>query len=90
VDYETDTIIQKCMREEFKEATILTIAHRLNTIADYDRVLVLKEGEIAELDSPAALLKQPQGIFRSMVLETGPSNAEWIEEVAQKRQQPTA
>lgn len=47
VDLETDDLIQATIRKEFKECTVLTIAHRLNTILDYDRIMVLDKGEIA-------------------------------------------
>lgn len=67
VDFETDSLIQKTIREEFGNVTVLTIAHRINTIMDYNRVLVLDQGLIAEYDSPANLLKNPQGIFYSLV-----------------------
>ncbi|KAI8918715.1 P-loop containing nucleoside triphosphate hydrolase protein [Entophlyctis helioformis] len=67
VDYETDAIIQKCLREEFADSTVLTIAHRLNTIMDYDRVMVLSAGEIVEFDSPQQLMANEAGVFRSMV-----------------------
>nr|KAJ3412102.1 hypothetical protein HK105_002440 [Polyrhizophydium stewartii] len=70
VDFETDAIIQKCLREDFGDSTILTIAHRLNTIADYDRVMVLSAGEIVEFDTPQALVAKEGGVFRSMVDET--------------------
>jgi ABC-type multidrug transport system fused ATPase/permease subunit len=82
VDYETDTIIQKCLREDFVDATILTIAHRLNTIIDYDRVLVLDKGAIVEFDSPHALLQREGGVFRGMVEETGSNNADLLRETA--------
>lgn len=55
------------IRENFANATILTIAHRLNTIMDSDRVLVLDDGRVAEFDSPSALLAKSEGIFKSMV-----------------------
>ncbi|KAJ3271229.1 hypothetical protein HDV01_006962 [Terramyces sp. JEL0728] len=71
VDYETDAIIQKCIRENLSNCTILTIAHRLNTIMDYDRVLVLDAGEICEYDTPYNLLTKTNGMFRSMAEETG-------------------
>jgi ABC-type multidrug transport system fused ATPase/permease subunit len=45
---------------------VLTIAHRLNTVLDYDRVLVLGEGKVLEFDTPAALLKEQGGVFRAM------------------------
>merc|ERR1711972_104713 len=51
VDLETDDLIQATIREEFKNSTVLTIAHRLNTIMDYDRIMVLDAGEIAEFDT---------------------------------------
>lgn len=70
VDLTTDDQIQEVVRKEFK-GTTLTIAHRLNTILDSDRVLVLKDGEIAELDSPEILLKNKQSIFFSMAVEAG-------------------
>ena len=47
IDLETDDLIQATIRKEFKECTVLTIAHRLNTILDYDRIMVLDKGEIA-------------------------------------------
>ena len=47
-------------------STIITIAHRLNTVVDYDRVLVLKDGVIAELDSPRTLMMTEGSIFRGM------------------------
>jgi len=55
------------IRENFASATILTIAHRLNTIMDSDRVLVLDDGRVVEFDSPSALLAKQDGVFKSMV-----------------------
>jgi len=66
IDNTTDAAIQQMIRENFASATVMTIAHRLNTIMDSDRVLVLDDGHVAEFDSPSALLKQG-GIFASMV-----------------------
>jgi len=74
VDIETDEIIQTAIREAFKGRTILTIAHRLNTILDYDRILVLDQGRIAEFDS-ASVLKQKKGQFHSMLADAGLLNA---------------
>ncbi|KAL7540817.1 hypothetical protein ACHAXR_012685 [Thalassiosira sp. AJA248-18] len=66
IDNTTDAAIQQMIRENFSSATVLTIAHRLGTIMDSDRVLVLDDGNVAEFDSPAALISQG-GIFASMV-----------------------
>jgi len=67
IDNQTDAAIQEMIRENFADATVLTIAHRLNTIMDSDRVLVLDEGRIAELDTPENLLAKKDGHFRAMV-----------------------
>lgn len=56
MDIETDAAIQKSIREEFRDATCLTVAHRLNTIMGSDRVLVMADGQVAEFDTPANLL----------------------------------
>lgn len=65
VDLATDTKLQEAISREFKECTILCIAHRLNTILNYDRVMVMESGEIAEFDTPKALYKKG-GIFTQM------------------------
>ncbi|XP_017473671.1 PREDICTED: multidrug resistance-associated protein 1 isoform X4 [Rhagoletis zephyria] len=66
VDLETDDLIQKTIRSEFKDCTVLTIAHRLNTILDSDKVIVLNKGEITEFASPTELLDNPHSAFYSM------------------------
>lgn len=66
VDFETDKLIQRTIRQQFNQVTVLTIAHRINTVLDYDRILVLDQGLVAEYDSPAVLLKIPNGIFASL------------------------
>ncbi|KAJ8311732.1 hypothetical protein KUTeg_011087 [Tegillarca granosa] len=66
VDMETDELIQHTIRTEFKDCTVLSIAHRLNTIMDYDRIMVLDKGKIVELDSPDTLLQNEDGVFYSM------------------------
>lgn len=70
VDHVTDGLIQRTIRSEFSSCTVLTIAHRLNTIIDCDRVLVLDAGEILEFDSPYNLLKT-RGHFYKMCTKTG-------------------
>merc|ERR1712238_578341 len=67
IDNATDAAIQRMIRDNFRNATVLTIAHRLNTILDSDRVLVLDDGMVAEFDTPSNLLAKKDGIFRSMV-----------------------
>lgn len=52
MDVETDKLLQQTIRTEFGDRTILTIAHRINTIMDSDRILVLSAGKIVEFDSP--------------------------------------
>ena len=71
VDLETDDLIQGTIRKEFRESTVLTIAHRLNTIMDYDRIMVLDKGLIAEFDTVKCLVKKKDGIFHSMVKDAG-------------------
>mmetsp|Transcript_15499 Transcript_15499/g.34859 ORF Transcript_15499/g.34859 Transcript_15499/m.34859 type:complete len:1179 (+) Transcript_15499:976-4512(+) len=80
IDNETDALIQKMIRENFREATVLTIAHRLNTIMDSDKILVLDNGKLAEFDTPSVLLDKQDGIFKamvakSMVRKSGSSNS---------------
>jgi ABC-type multidrug transport system fused ATPase/permease subunit len=66
IDNETDKKIQSLVRERFKESTILTIAHRLNTIYDSDRVLVMDSGRVIEYDAPQTLLSNERGSFRAL------------------------
>ena len=70
VDMETDSFIQKCIQTKFEGTTVITIAHRLNTIADYDKVMVMKKGKIVEIGSPHYLIQQ-NGVFTEMVEHTG-------------------
>lgn len=67
IDKETDHLIQTLIRKHFKSTTVLCIAHRLETILDYDRILVLKNGKIAEFDTPRALMLKKRGLFAEMV-----------------------
>ncbi|KAF9938671.1 hypothetical protein BGZ67_010571 [Mortierella alpina] len=71
VDVETDELIQRTIRQEFKDRSILTIAHRLKTVMDSDRILVLEKGRVEEYDTPKALLKQKQGLFYSLAEQAG-------------------
>jgi ATP-binding cassette subfamily C (CFTR/MRP) protein 1 len=71
VDFETDELIQKTIRapEAFGGCTILTIAHRINTVIDSDKILVLDQGTVAEYDAPHVLLANPHSILSSMARE---------------------
>ncbi|KAH8997804.1 hypothetical protein EDB86DRAFT_2828663 [Lactarius hatsudake] len=72
IDYKTDTIIQTSLRTELKgDVTLITVAHRLQTIIDADKVMVLDAGRIVEFDKPSELLKLENGRFRSLVDESG-------------------
>ncbi|ORX73758.1 hypothetical protein DL89DRAFT_263774, partial [Linderina pennispora] len=72
VDFDTDDRIQRTIRgSEFADSTLFCIAHRLRTIIDYDRVLVLDKGKVAEFDTPANLLNRQGSIFRSMCEKSG-------------------
>jgi len=71
VDYATDELISKTIRHEFADSTIMTIAHRLRTVVDYNRVMLLDEGRIVEFDSPAALLSDPSSRFYALCKATG-------------------
>ncbi|XP_021961754.1 multidrug resistance-associated protein 1 isoform X2 [Folsomia candida] len=70
-DLDTDELIQSTIRKEFKDSTVITIAHRLNTIMDSTRVMVLDKGEIREFDSPENLLSNKNSIFSGMVKDAG-------------------
>ncbi|KAG0255134.1 hypothetical protein DFQ27_006425 [Actinomortierella ambigua] len=66
IDIETDNAIQEALRRSFNGCTVLTIAHRINTIMDSDRILVLDHGRVAEFDQPKTLLENPNSIFYSL------------------------
>ncbi|KAI0366584.1 multidrug resistance-associated ABC transporter [Pilatotrama ljubarskyi] len=71
IDFETDAKIQAVIREEFADSLLVTVAHRLRTIIDYDRLIVLDQGKLAEFDTPLNLLHKEDGIFRNMCLQSG-------------------
>ncbi|KAG0258846.1 hypothetical protein BG011_003028 [Mortierella polycephala] len=75
VDFATDEKIQTTIRNELGDSTLITVAHRLRTIMDYDRVLVLEQGRVVEFDSPINLITNPSSRFRDMVEKSGECDA---------------
>ncbi|GAA5974663.1 hypothetical protein JCM5350_001237 [Sporobolomyces pararoseus] len=71
VDFATDSRIQQTIRTEFKDKTLLIIAHRLRTVIDADKILVMDQGRVAEFDTPLNLFRQKDGIFHSMCERSG-------------------
>lgn len=84
VDPQTDILIQKTIRKKFKDCTVLTIAHRLNTVMDSDRILVVDAGKIVEFDHAHILLQDPDGYFTGMVMQTGQDTSKMLIKVAKK------
>ncbi len=73
VDYETDRAIQVAIRSEFASSTVITIAHRLATIMDNDRIFVLDKGRLLETGPPAKLLANPTSLFYAMANSSAPA-----------------
>ncbi|KAG1709760.1 Multiple drug resistance-associated protein-like transporter 1 [Nymphon striatum] len=82
VDVITDKIIQKTIRTMFKDFTVITIAHRINTIIDADVIMVIDNGNIVEMDSPTNLVQNKEGHFYKTILETGSSAPLLIEKAS--------
>ena len=74
IDSETDALIQQTLREAFEDCTILTIAHRLNTVVQCDRVLVLQDGMVVEFENPLVLLENPLSMFSAMMAASQVTN----------------
>ncbi|XP_069376946.1 ATP-binding cassette sub-family C member 4-like isoform X2 [Paralichthys olivaceus] len=89
VDPRTDELIQHTIRDKFRDCTVLTIAHRLNTIIDSDRILVLDSGTIQELDRPFTLLQNKEGALYKMVQQMGPAEAAALLQSARQASQPS-
>jgi len=79
-------LVQKIIREEFKEATIITVAHRLDTIIDSDDIVVMRNGQIIEHGSPKELLQLEHSHFSSLVNETGKNYSSFLRQQANKTQ----
>ncbi|KAL7754223.1 hypothetical protein RI367_000204 [Sorochytrium milnesiophthora] len=86
VDLATEERIQHSLRRDFAGVTILTIAHRLNTVIDYDYILSLDAGQVVEFDHPHVLVNRPGSLFASLVDETGPANAQMLRSLAANAQ----
>ncbi|XP_055540970.1 probable multidrug resistance-associated protein lethal(2)03659 isoform X2 [Wyeomyia smithii] len=82
VDPQTDALIQRTIREKFKDCTVLTVAHRLHTVMDSDRILVMDAGKAREFDAPHVLLQREESVLRNMVDATGPSESESLKRIA--------
>lgn len=82
IDTNTDAKIQQMIREAFADSTVLTIAHRLETIMDSDMILVLDSGKVAEFDAPRVLVDKEGGLLKSMVDVTGKRSAKHLRKIA--------
>lgn len=82
MDVETDALVQKTVADEFSTCTLLAVAHRLHTVVASDKILVMDAGQAAEYGTPADLMVKPDGVFASMVQETGTATAQFLRSVA--------
>lgn len=83
IDPQTDALIQQTIRKKFANCTVLTIAHRLNTVMDSDKILVMDAGKMVEFDHPYALLQNKQGYFYSMLQQTGKNMIDSLTKIAE-------
>ncbi|XP_046598085.1 ATP-binding cassette sub-family C member 4-like isoform X1 [Neodiprion lecontei] len=84
IDPITDKLIQNTISRRFAECTVVTIAHRLNTVMNSDRVLVMGEGRILEYDHPHLLLKDRNGYFSQMLQQTGTTVADELAAISER------
>ncbi|XP_060535204.1 probable multidrug resistance-associated protein lethal(2)03659 isoform X2 [Cylas formicarius] len=84
VDPHTDALIQTTIRNKFGNCTVFTIAHRLHTVMDSDKILVMSGGSVIEFDHPYILLKKEGGILRKLIEDTGKSMSRTLENIAKE------
>ena len=82
LDLATDQLIQQTIKRAFADLTVMTIAHRLNTIIECDKVLVMEGGVLQEIDEPIKLLNDPESKFFNLVSHTGPAATAKLVEMA--------
>jgi ABC-type multidrug transport system fused ATPase/permease subunit len=85
MDDDSDKSMQRVIKECFQDTTVISIAHRLDTIIEYDRVLVLERGQITDYDTPHALLMNPDSIFSQMAKASGTTQFEQLVQKAKKQ-----
>ena len=85
IDEMTDHLIQKMIKEEFVNSTVITIAHSLNTIIEYDRIMVLDRGNLVEFDTPFNLLQNSEGYFTKLIKEQGKQFEQEMLDLARKK-----
>lgn len=69
IDPKTQSIVQQVIEEQFKDSTILSVAHRVDSLLDYDRIIVIKDGRITSFDTPDKMLQDNGSLLNSMILE---------------------
>lgn len=84
IDQQTDSLIQKTIREKFKNCTVLTIAHRLHTVMDSDKILVMENGSAQEFDIPYKLLQNSNGFLKNLVENLDAVDKQNLIEIAKK------
>ena len=70
LDYKTDMLIQKCLMKSFQGCTLITIAHKIKTVMEYDRIFVLEEGKLVETGKPEELIAKKKGLFYDLYLQS--------------------
>jgi ABC-type multidrug transport system ATPase subunit len=84
MDLQTDSLIQKTIRNVFKDRTTITIAHRLDTIIFSDKILAMASGQLKEFDTPNVLLQNRNSMFNMLVEDTGPHASATLRSMAEK------